>query len=476
MTPEANRQHHSAVWLILVIHAGLLARIAVVNAPVFDECAHLPSGLSHWQTGTFDLYLVNPPLVRMLASLPVLCVNSQGDWPVEATHPYDRPEFPAAYQFLRTNKETFLWFFTLARWALIPVSMFGGWICFRWSRELYGTASGFVSLALWCFCPDVLAWGATIMPDAGAAAFGVCAGYTFWRWLQNPVWGRALIAGLALGLCELTKTTWIVLFPLWPVIWLSSRVRRDYETRQSAPLSQMLAIVLLAVYVVNLGYGLEYSFQRLGSFHFISRTLGGPEAHTDSGNVFRETPLEAIRVPFPANYVRGMDVQKYELEKGKWSFLRGEHRHGGWWYYYLYALAVKTPLGTLSLLVIAGCLTVFRADYRIPVSGELCVLVPAAAILVLVSSAGWFQQIPAIRSAGDPESACFRRPRRPVIHLRHRSLQVICGISLLSGVVGSLSVFPHSMSYFNLAAGGPSARVPGTCWMRTLTGDRICLN
>ncbi len=30
----------------------------------------------------------------------------------------------------------------------------------------------------------------------------------------------ALFTGLALGLAELTKMTWILLFALWPLLWL----------------------------------------------------------------------------------------------------------------------------------------------------------------------------------------------------------------------------------------------------------------
>ena len=66
------RRYRVCVCTILLVHAGLLARMATLNAPVFDEKAHLPSGLSHWQLGTFDLYRVNQPLIRMIASAPLL--------------------------------------------------------------------------------------------------------------------------------------------------------------------------------------------------------------------------------------------------------------------------------------------------------------------------------------------------------------------------------------------------------------------
>ncbi len=57
---------------LLAIHAGLLAYGAAVHSPSIDEVGHLAAGLSHWQLGRFDLYHVNPPLVRMVAAVPVL--------------------------------------------------------------------------------------------------------------------------------------------------------------------------------------------------------------------------------------------------------------------------------------------------------------------------------------------------------------------------------------------------------------------
>lgn len=37
-------------------------------SPTDDETAHLPAGVSYWQFGRFDLYPVNPPLVKLVAA------------------------------------------------------------------------------------------------------------------------------------------------------------------------------------------------------------------------------------------------------------------------------------------------------------------------------------------------------------------------------------------------------------------------
>ena len=37
-----------------------------------------------------------------------------------------------------------------------------------------------------------------------------------------------------------------------------------------------------------------------------------------------------------------------------YSYLRGEWRKEGWWYYYLYGLAMKVPLGVWALALAGG--------------------------------------------------------------------------------------------------------------------------
>ena len=62
---------------VLTIQMCLIIFAARVHSPCVDEAAHLAAGMSHWRLGGFQLYAVNPPIVRLAASLPVL--SSVGD-------------------------------------------------------------------------------------------------------------------------------------------------------------------------------------------------------------------------------------------------------------------------------------------------------------------------------------------------------------------------------------------------------------
>lgn len=377
------------ICLLLAIHAGLLAYGAVVHSPTIDEVGHFPAGLGVWRHGRFDLYCVNPPLVRAVATLPVhLAVDLDIPWTPRGDHPVRRPEFPIGRKLIELNAPDVFWWFTVARWACIPFSLLAGVIIYRWARHLYGTLGGFMGLALWCFDPMVLGHAQLITPDAGAAAFGVFASYTFWKWLKEPTWTDAFLAGVVLGLAELCKTSWIILFPLWLALWVICRstTLRAYSWRgRLREASQVSLLLALGVYVVNLGYAFDGTFVRLGDFEFTSAALKG-ETGNFYGNRFHDTWLGDLPVPLPRYYVMGIDIQKRDFEGPFLSYLAGEWRDEGWWHRYFYGLAVKMPLGTLLLILASMVLPLFRRSLFAPWRDELVLLAPAVGLFAFVSS------------------------------------------------------------------------------------------
>src|SRR5437762_12361421 len=64
-----------AVAVLLAIHLALAVNSLVRENPTIDEVIHLPAGISYWQRGTFKLYHHNPPLVKLVAALPVLAAG-----------------------------------------------------------------------------------------------------------------------------------------------------------------------------------------------------------------------------------------------------------------------------------------------------------------------------------------------------------------------------------------------------------------
>lgn len=305
----------------------MLAYGAWIHGPGWDEAGHLPAGISHWQLGNTDLYRVNPPLVRMVATIPLAPFDYDLDWSWDSSDTYARPEWKMGVELWQTHGMDAYRYLTVARWMSIPWSLLAAGLVFHWSRKLYGAQAGLFSAVLWCFSPLVLTNAQVMTPDTAAAALGLCAAFAFWKWFQVGDLGSTYNAGLLLGLAELTKTTWIVLFGVWPLLWVIHVCRspgwRSFPSlrRQGVLLAVLLVV---SVFVINLGYGFEGTFTRLGDFRFVSSTLRGPDSTINTrGNRFDETVLGSIPVPLPRNYVLGIDRQKLDFELEIKSYLRG---------------------------------------------------------------------------------------------------------------------------------------------------------
>ncbi len=459
--PTSSRLAHSvriAVPALLVLHAVLLAWGAYRHSPTFDEVAYLPAGVSHWELGRFDLASVSPPLVRLVAAIPVILADARTEWRSYDTSPSPRAAHAVGRDFATVNGERTFWFFTIARWACIPFSLIGGYVCWAWGRDLYGMSAGLLALILWCFSPNILAHAQLVTPDVGTTALGAASAYTFWRWLKEPDWSRAAVAGLALGLAQLTKSTLVIFFVLWPLLWLVDRLVRKHPLPW-AEVAQLILASLLGVYLLNLGYGFQGSLNRLDSYQFVSRTLAGDSVDdAGSGNRFAELGFRFVPVPLPRNYLQGIDYQKKELEnrgQHERSYLRGEWQNQGWWYYYLYAMAIKVPIGTWLLAGLA-CVVRLRMRERRPCwIDELVLVVPMLAILVLVSSQTGFNHHMRYVLPIFPFIFIWISQAARAFLFAAQKWTIAVSLAGALSVGSSLWVYPHSLSYFNEFVGGP---------------------
>jgi hypothetical protein len=182
-----------------------------------------------------------------------------------------------------------------------------------------------------------------------------------------------------------------------------------------------------------------------------------------SDNRFRNSWAENIPIPLPSAFVNGCDIQSFDFEQAareRKSYMLGQWRQGGWWYYYLFGIAVKEPLPWLLLLGISVPL-VLSGNLPGCSAKELSLLaIPAAAVLLLVSSQS-------------PINAHVRYilPAMPFFHIwssqfgtllsysqhwsRQRWLSLAVALSLLWLVIGTTRHSPHWISWFNEVGGGP---------------------
>jgi hypothetical protein len=128
---------------------------------------------------------------------------------------------------------------------------------------------------------------------------------------------------------------------------------------------------------------------------------------------------------------------------------------GGWWYYYLYALAIKVPLGTWILVFLAIGVGLFGREYAASWRDELVLLAPIAVILTLVSSQTGFNHHMRYVLPIFPFAFIWMSKVARAFEFGHRKLAAVVVLAMAWSVGSSLWVYPHSLSYFNELVGGP---------------------
>ena len=301
-------------------------------------------------------------------------------------------------------------------------------IVFVWSRSLYGTAGGFISLFLVAFSPNFLAHGSLAATDIHAAFFMTLALWIYARFTERPGWLRGLSAGVCLGLALSAKYTGLFLISSFAIIGLFgwSRLRPNAGRVLIAHAASLTGIVLVAFVIVWLSYGGVVSSEPL--------SRGAPT------------------IPLFADFVAGFQLVWSNSTIGWPAYLMEEYSDGGWWYYYPVAMLVKTPLPALIVVAASVVLTpwIARFDWR----REAGILVTVAVLLAAAMNSKLNIGIRHIL------------PIYPLLYiwagrlalLRLRRSWVAAVLLVAAGawyLLGTLRAHPHHLAYYNEAAGGP---------------------
>ncbi|MFH1277118.1 MAG: glycosyltransferase family 39 protein [Candidatus Eisenbacteria bacterium] len=432
----------AALLLLAFLVQGLVAIRR--DSVTVDEFIHLPVGLHMLRTGDLSKDPVNPPFPPMIAALPLLLRNPALEVGEMKHH------FRLGYEFETQNREEYQSLFESSRGMILLLSLFLGLLVRRWATRLYGAKSGLTALFFFAFSPNLLAHGHLVTLDAAGALGFLLATYSFWRLLERPSFPRASLAGAAFGLANLMKLSGVVLAGSIATLVLfeaTRGLRARGERGVSAARWALLLLIaaVIALVVLNAGYGFDGTFRSLGEYRF----------YPDGLLKRAQNALPALPVPLPRPFVRGLDIAMNAGKADKPSyFLAGELSKEGWWQYHLVAFAVKTPLPVLLLALFA---TAAWAAGRSRGARDFCLFVPVL-LLFLANSAFNSLDIgvrhllpvyPLLWIGIAPHVA--DRLRGPV-----RAGTLLAAAAFLWTAVACLSVAPRYLQFFNLPSGGPS--------------------
>lgn len=148
--------------------------------------------------------------------------------------------------------------------------------------------------------------------------------------------------------------------------------------------------LLVSLLLLNAGYGFEGTGTRLGDYSFVSETLSGVPHDEPSrvrgfgANRFAGTILERLPLPVPREWLRGVDLQRVDLETPSMAEFGGVVTNPPPWAYFS-ALWSGEPYGTFVVLALAAGGGVLSARREVLDAATLLGM-PAAVLLGVVST------------------------------------------------------------------------------------------
>jgi len=372
--PRAPRSARKVLALLILFACVLASGCWRVYSNTWDEPEHLAAGIELLDRGKYEYDTEHPPLGRVFLAIgPYLAgAHSYGTPPPEGT--------PEGLHILYA-KGAYWRDLTLARLGMLPflaLLLFATWL---WARRLLPSeGAALLAVLLLVSVPPVLGHAALASLDVAAAATILLALYALQCWITSARWRDAVLFGLASGLAVITKFSAVPFIAVslivlalahWAVVARAARAPgalapggpvaapgpgaspapRDSGARSFWRLRVGgLALAGLAALVpVWIAYGPRVSDPAGVAFRFNWAVFYLLQQHGATHGL--GVLLSHLWLPRELkDLVNGIVAVEAHNNSGHLSYLLGQVRLTGWWYFYLVALAVKTPIP----LLIAG--------------------------------------------------------------------------------------------------------------------------
>ena len=461
-----RRLQISAAISLLIVLAFELGFFIHRETQTWDEACHIFAGYSYWTRGDFGMNPEHPPLVKLLAAVPLLRMPLQV--PAHEKVFSKEEDFTDATRFVYSNDAEKILARTRAAAALLTLLL--AILVFVAAREMFGATAAFIALSLFVFEPNILAHGAVVTTDMGMTCFLFASAYAFYRYVKRPSIGRLALTGLAAGLALATKHSAILIPPILVLLALAEVIRRPSSSGSAsirpasdspdaiAP-SRARHTLRLAAAIVVIGLIAGAVLWTSYGFHFHPRA--GVEATTRilaSASRLKHPFQAKMIVAFarghllPEPYLYGLTDVGFTAEFSH-SYLLGKIYPHGVWFYFPIALAIKTTLGLLILLaLIPLALKWSRTESR----RELLFLTIPAGVYLLVAMAslmniGVRHVLPIY-----PFLMVLSGWAASTLIEHRRQWTYVVAALLLWNLVSSIRTAPVYLAYSNELWGGPS--------------------
>ncbi|HVN93476.1 MAG TPA: glycosyltransferase family 39 protein [Terracidiphilus sp.] len=448
----------SAAAILLVVFALELYLSARLESQTFDEPAHMYAGYSYWLRSDFGINPEHPPLVKLVATLPLLLSKPKYPAPLQI-HFRAQSGYGGMQMMSEPGADGMLSEVRVA----VSIFVFAlALLVFLAAREMFGDVAALLALLLFVFDPLILAHGPLLGTDMGATCCIFAAIYTFYRYVKRPTLAHLGLCCLATGLAFAAKHSAILVFPM---IFLLAAIDlfmtpMDADLSAAAPTTKHRVLRMAGAYAVIVVSSIVMLWAFYG-FRYAARP-GGQQIVPPTAVYLQDLhhPVEANLIAFaerhhllPESYLYGLTDVTILSREGRVMFLLGKRYPEGKWFYFPAAFVIKMTIGFLILLALVPfARALWKSDCRREV---VFLILPVLLFFGFAMTAkldiGIRHILPIM-----PFLIVLVAGAAAALLKQARKWAWVVALLLLFDVASSLHAFPNYLPYSNEAFGGPS--------------------
>ena len=443
----------AATLIVFAVTFGALEVLAYTQkSATIDEPVHLTTGYAALAARDYRVETTHPPFMRMWAALPLLFMRDihldtsvidrtePGAWVSSAF------DFSSKFLYVDNDADRLL---NAARFMIVICGMLLGALVFFWAYEWLGFTPALWALVFYTLSPNLAAHSSLVTTDIGITCFIFGTIYFLWRTSRRLSAFNLTGLSIFFALAIVTKFSGLILGPIVVALLIVAVRRRTTITpRAAAAIVALLAVASFAAVWAVHGFRYAPSESRSWQLHMehlpLARTV--PAIASVTGWIDRHHLL-------PNAFTEGFLIFAQSMLPPNHTYLAGEYSDEGWWYYFLAALMIKTPISLIAMVAI-GAFVLAKRRLELGWKNEAFIVVPVV-IYVVVSAANTFHVgvrhllpiypfILLIGAAG------------AMVLVRGRAGRVAIGGLIAFWVAMVADVYPHTLTFFNGFVGGPS--------------------
>lgn len=351
--------HKSSFILFLIISIISLSLILTISSfwndsLIVDEIPHVGAGYSYLKKFDYRLNPEHPPLVKALATIPLLFLNLKQTafqtkfWLQDINGQWDFGRF----LIFQSGNDAEL----ITKLVKFPVLIFfisSAILIFIWTKKLYGDFAGIIALIIFSLSPTIVAHSRFVTTDI-ASLWGVLfSTFYFLNYLNRGNKKDFYLVILLLGLALLTKFSTFLLIPFFfGLALIYSLIQKEVKKRIKLIFSTILILIfsfVLIVWPIYFLFTLNYPPEKQKNDTEFILTSFGNRKLAELNEFISDKPL--IRAL--GQYMLGLLMVGQRATGGNTTYFLGEISAAGWKHYFPVVYALKEPLPLLILIIIS---------------------------------------------------------------------------------------------------------------------------